>query len=532
MLHIGGDEELRRDHFQDRGEGALPLVGILLLVAAVVVALMVVQPGGRLVSAAETAICRVLHAGGAADRCDEPAVPPVPLGRDPDQPVQACNAGYESHYLEETVTIPFRYADARTNSRGTLQITKRVGPDGVPFWEVGDFTWGELGAGEGIEKGGDIGFKAELWAGAQITNGNVYRFGSESEAREFYDDLLKHRIGNAAKFTFRTNPVTGGLAWLGGKLPWVGDDIDRWMGGSEPDRDPASSYTEGGLTGGFKGEGSLEAVKVPFKGRGWLTVGSQTDHRTGQQTDYFTRRGEAEVAVQIDFSAIWDRLPAGMRQRAAAGMDDALEAAMALVERTLRAKYGPEFHLDAGYRSQIKTQLKLRPSGGINYKHRGGTTYALTYDKNGDLIRMTKTENGQDVVYVRADGKFDGKNDVGDKAGATYGKQWILFGRRTITDKTLDLTDPDDLAALKRFFTGLDGDALDRYFQSGGGTMSRTVYDNDGDTGKLEGKGKAKGRKKDWGGVFELSEEDEKNVLRSAEYYKPGLGWIDWKPCR
>lgn len=504
-------------------------MAVLLLVAIVMAVLLLAGLGGGVLRYVSAGICKVAGSGGLVVQCEPPGPPGGPRVVDPYAPDRPCLVHSDTHYLEETVTIPTKRVDVRSGSRGTMQLNKFIGPDGRPYWEVADFTWGEGGVATPDLGSGPLTVGA--WGGLMVTNGRIYRFDDEDEARDFYRRLEEHRIGDDLKFTVRTNPITGGLVWLGTRLPGVGDDIDDWIGGSEPDRPPSAEYLEGGLTGGFKGEGALWKLKIPFKGRGWLIGGSRTDHRTGRTTTYFTERGEGEVAVQIDLSDIWRLLPKGARERAAAGMDDALEAALSLLEKQLGGRLGPDFRLPAGDRTQIKNAIKLNPSAGLNYKHRGGTTWAVTEDKDGDIVGLSKIDNSQDLLYLRVDGRLTGIGPGGTaKAGA--GGQWVLLARRTLTERSASYSDPDGRRTIDDFLRTGNGRILDGYFEQGGGQQSRIVFDVDGNTTKMDGKGSLEGRKRDYGGLFELGEEWETHSVKEAQYFRPGTGWVTWTGCR
>jgi hypothetical protein len=519
---------------RDRGEGPIGYLVVLLLCAMIVAALVLSGLGGQVVRYIGAAVCQVADAGGLVDGCD--SVEPPGDGRpqtNPDIPASGCVPYMQREYLEETVTVPVRYVDARTNSRGTLQLIERIGPDGKPTWEVVDFTWGEGGVGTPEVPAGPV--KGGIWGGLTLTNGNVYGgFSSEEEARRFYDQLREHRLGSEIKFGLRTNPVTGGLVWLGSRLPWVGDDIDRYMGGSEPDREPTESYMEGGLTGGFRGSAEFDLkvanLKFPFKGRGWLLAGTRVNNVNGEITSYYTQRGEVEVAVQIDVGDVIRRLPKRLREGAQRGLEEGLDAALDAIEGQLKGKYGNDFMLSPQHRTQMKTQIKLNPSIGFNYKHRGGTQWAVTTDAAGNLLRLTQTQDGQDVLYVRADGKAGGTGPDG-KGEVTAGGQWILFAQRVVTQKDLDYTSLEGREIIDRFLRDGDTGAVERAWAQGAGTMSRLTYDNTGETTKLEAQGSRASPKRRLG-MIEISRESEEHTLTTAQYYTPGVGWTEWKECR
>ncbi|MEU6039255.1 hypothetical protein ABZ801_28020 [Actinomadura sp. NPDC047616] len=519
---------------RDAGEGPLSYLVVALLCAALALALVLSGIGGRVVSSIAAAVCQIGESAGLVQDCR----PPGGGGRgqaqrDPDEPATGCVPFMESHYLEETVGIPLRYVDVRTNSRGTLQLIERVGPDGRRAWEVVDFTWGEGGVGtpDGLRAGPAGG---GVWGGLTITNGKVYGgFTSEKEAREFFDDLRDHRIGNEVKFTLRTNPLTGGFVWLGSRLPWVGDDIDRFMGGSEPDREPTEEYMDGGLTGGFRADLDVSAgpaqLKLPFKGRGWLLTGSRVNNTNGQTTHYFTQRGEFEAAVQVDVSRLVRTLPASVRRQVQQGLDEGVDVVLDMIERQLRGQYGNGFVLLPEQRAQMRAQIKINPSVGFNYKHRGGTQWGVTYDRDGDIVGINQIQNGQDIVYVRVDGRTSGQNGVGDRGQLTVGGQWILFAQRTVTEKNLDYSSAEDRAVIDRYLRDGDTDAVERAWEGGAGTMSRLTYDNTGDTTKLEGRGSTPRRRL---GFVEIGREAERHSLQSAHYYRKGQGWVPWQGCR
>ncbi|MEW2352524.1 hypothetical protein [Spirillospora sp. NPDC029432] len=557
---------------RDRGEGAFAYMAVLLLVAGIVGALFLTGVGGTVAGGMQAAVCKVFHAAGLVKQCAPVAMPPSRPGRpiaDPDEPTHACTIRNERRYLEETVTIPVRYVDVRTNSRGTIVLTEKVQPDGTRVWEVEDFTWGEgavatptirkstidadAPGGPAESKGPDFG----AWAGVSITNGKIYSFTNEKEARDFFNMLKDHRIGNPVKFSLRTNPLTGWAVWGAGKLPWVGDDIDRFMGGSEPDRKPSAEYLEGGLTAGFNGDLPLgDIVSAPFKGRGWLVNGQRKDTKSGNTTIYFQDRAEGELAVQIDMTSIWNRLPKGLRERASKGIDDALDAAIGAIEEQLKGEYGRDVMMSPDQRDEIKKSISANPDVGINVKGRIGVRYELTLDKNGNPVGFKKIDHKQLIFYLRGGAKKGGT--VGDERVTGGGNaQWSWVANRWETEKTLDLKNPDDRQAAERFFGSNPGDfiaksvnpftrwsgrgGLDDYFANGGGTMARYTFDTDADSlkGTVNGERstttpkddtKSKKSKRKYG-LLEIGDEDETNTLASAEYYKPGQGWVKWSRC-
>ncbi|GAA4132915.1 hypothetical protein GCM10022416_13190 [Actinomadura keratinilytica] len=519
---------------RDAGEGPLGYVVVALLCALLAVAVALSGVSGRVVSDIAAAVCRIGEMARLVPDCrSQDRDDREQARRDPDEPTTGCVPSMESHYLEETVGIPVRYVDVRTNSRGTLQLVERVGPDGRRTWEIVDFTWGEGGVGtpDGL-RAGPVG--GGVWGGLSITNGKVYGgFTDEREARRFFDDLRRHRIGDDIKFTLRTNPITGGFVWLGSRLPWIGDDIDEFMGGSEPDRAPTEEYLDGGLTGGFRADLDLNLgpakLKLPFKGRGWLLSGTRVNNTNGQTTHYFTQRGEFEAAVQIDVSRLLRTLPASVRRQVQQGLDEGVDVLLDMIERQLRREYGNGFVLLPDQRAQMKAQIKLNPSVGFNYKHRGGTQWGVTYDRDGNIVGISQVQNGQDIVYVRADGKFAGQNGIGDKGQLTAGGQWILFAQRTVTQKNLDYSSAEDRAVIDRYLRDGDTDAVEQAWEKGAGTMSRLTYDNTGDTAKLEGRGSTPRRRL---GFIEIGRETERHSLQSAHYYKEGQGWVPWQRCR
>ncbi|XVQ12654.1 hypothetical protein ACQP1W_08890 [Spirillospora sp. CA-255316] len=526
------EKDARRGIRRDGGEGPVGYLAALLLCGVLAGAFVLSGLGGQVIGNIGAAVCKVARSGGLVQRCAPPPDPGGnPQAQDPDLPVTPCLAYSDTTYLEETLTIPTKRIDVRTNSRGTLQLNRLVGPDGRPTWQVVDFTWGEGGVATPEVGAGPV--SGSVWGGVTVTNGKIYSgFRDEAEARRFFEDLTEHRIGNETKFTLRTNPLTGGFVWLGTKLPWVGDDFDRYMGGSEPDRRPTGEYLEGGVTGGFKVDIALSRVKIPLKGRGWSVNGSQTNLQNGEVTTYYNDRGEFEAAVQLDVGDIVRRLPPAVRRRAEQGLEDGLDAVMNAIETRLRGEYGAQFSLLPEHRAQMKAAIKVNPSIGFNYKHRGGTTWAITEDAQGNIVRVSQTQNGQDIVYARVDGKVDGGNSAGDRGQATAGKQWILFAQRTLTQKDLDYSRSEDRAVIDRFLGDGDTGALERAWENGVGTMGRTTYDNTGDTMKLEGKGASGNKPRTRWGIFEIGHESETHRLQSAHFYKPGTGWVPWTACR
>ncbi|WP_131741432.1 hypothetical protein [Actinomadura roseirufa] len=524
----------------DRGASVPEYVAILALIAAVCASIFVLA----LPDQTSFAICNTLQKINMMSGCARGKGPGGTTAQDPDEPRTACTKAVDSKYLEETFTIPTPWkGKSRTNSRGTVQLVQKIGADGKVSWEVNDFTWGEAGVHFDFESGKWL--KFGIWGGGEFTNGNVYSFKDEAEARKFFDDLVKHRIGNTAKFVVRTNPVTGGFSWLVGKIPWVGDKYEDWMGASEPDKEPSADYHEGGPTAGAKLDLTFGKFKDTTKTRGFIIDGTRTDHKTGERTTYYSLKGEGENSLVVDLGDVWKVLPKGTRDRVAAGAADALELFMTKADELLG---GQGVVLLPEDRAQLKAQIKVSPSFGINVKVRTATSWSTTEDKDGKPLRMTKSTTTQYVLYTRLEGKAEvkGEGKVGGgkakpgKIEPVGGKQWILASRRITTDKTLDLTDPTDAQALEKatnhsdipgvdYFTRFFED-LDKYFDAGGGRQSRLVYDVTGDTGKADAKGEAKGKRK-WGGFFESSREHEQSTLTKAEFYKPGQGWVEWKRC-
>jgi hypothetical protein len=556
----------------DRGTGAVDYLAVVVVIAAILAAIAVSGIAERVADGAEAAICRILIVAGIEPNTCQ--LPPRTPGAhqaisDPDEPTHSCVVRNERQYLEETVTFPVRYLDVRTNSRGTVALKRGIEPGGKQISEVEDYTWGEGAAatpsirkstidsdaptGPQETRGPDFG----AWGGISITNGKVYRFDDEKEARKFRDDLQDHRIGGPVKFTLRTNPLTGWAVWLAGKLPLVGDGIDEFMGGSEPDRKPSAEYLEGGLTGGFNGDLPLGNIAAaPFKGRGWLVDGQLKDNETGETTVYFRDSAEGEAGLQFDMANVWKKLPVGFRERVARGLDDDLDAVLAVIETQLKGEFGKDVAMSPDQRDELKKALKINPDVGVNFKGRIGAQYALTQDKNGNPVKFTKTDWKQLIFYLRVGGKTGG-TVRNEKLTGSGNAQWSPLAHRWETEKTLDLEDARDLQAAQDFFGKDAGDlveksvnpftrwsgrgGLDEYFDQGGGTMARYTYFTDAASGKMTGNGersttvpksdtKQKKTKRKYG-LLEIGAEEETNDLAAAEYFKPGQGWVRWRRC-
>jgi hypothetical protein len=149
-----------------------------------------------------------------------------------------------------------------------------------------------------------------------------------------------------------------------------------------------------------------------------------------------------------------------------------------------------------------------------------GTQYSVTFDRDGKAQSLVQTYNVSLSGHVRG---AAGLGPVG-----VWTNQAVI-GARWITNKTLDLNDPEDLAAAKRLWS--EGPLnpigarlqLDDYFERGGGTMAKVTYDSHEPIEHVSV------------GLpvvaLDFESDSEDADANRAEYYVPGKGWVKWDKC-
>ncbi|MCW2913986.1 MAG: hypothetical protein JWN52_2054 [Actinomycetia bacterium] len=567
---------------RDRGDMTIQNLAVIVLIAAITASIFATGIPGRVAGGIEEAICRILHLGGLVADCHPAVLPPIagpsatprpttsepspglttlPTAQPTGQPTQpgplpqptpgpsptgppsngappprspqatphsevptsGCIRGMDRRYLENIFGLSRKIFGVRTSSRGYMMIRQVVGPDGKATWEVSDYTWGE-GA---LLAGGNLGnpddpasTETQGWLGGMVTNGHSYSFGDEKSARDFYENLAKQRIGGlGVKFTLRTNPLTGGPVWAIGKIPVVGGWFSKFMGSKEPDQPSSSHWTETGVTGGMQVDIKVNAgasLSVPMKGRGWVVDGTRTTDsgpNQGDVTHYHRDRGEVEASLQIGAGDLMRYAPGGKWTSA---------AALAAIEAiTLRLQ--THYHQHIVIPPALAALIIKSPDVAINIKRKVGTTDSLTVDKNGYGKSYSRTEDSQWNFYVRV-----GKSLGGSKGKLSGNVQETLYSTRTITNKTLDLQNPNDYNFFRNWLSSWDDGAFDSYLQQGGGNESQLNFDAGVHSGKI-GINKVPALK----GLlqFELNTEYETDKLVNARYYKPGTGWVTWQQC-
>ncbi|RAY11624.1 hypothetical protein DPM19_28765 [Actinomadura craniellae] len=503
-----------------RGEGAAGYLAVILLFSAVLGGISVSPVGDDVGDGIESAICRVLRAGdlAAADECDPPptAQPPANpvIPKDPNEPSGPCLAYIHSEYLENTLAGRFRYFDVMTDGGSQLTMRRYVQGGGKPdIWEVWDGAWMNADIGTPTLKSK---IPAGFWIGPMAGNTEIYRFDNEKDARDFYNRMREYRIGNWAKNAFRTNPLTGWIPWAGGHLPWVGDDIEEWVGNKEPDLPPAQEFYEAGIWNGFWNDVPVGPLSIVGKNFGWTTGGSWKDNQTGQTTYFFS------ASQQLMESVTLDSKPArsyASRKWGKNWSPEAAQEAIKKIEKELTTKGGTPVTLPPAVRRAIELDGEV----GVGLRGTYGRWYGLVVDKDGKAVGLTQIDQVQGSWHLRA-----GAN-IGPGSAWIQDSQWAAKWR---TNKNLDLNNPQDRVAYDAFVRQLsNGPAgpvagalvLDEYFNNGGGTMSKVTYDSDVRTTHPN---------VDFGvGFFEYENETVTDNGVKGEYFDPDKGWVKWERC-
>jgi hypothetical protein len=552
----GNGETPNRQRLGERGAGAIEYIIALLLIAAVTGAIVASPVAGQVKRYTLAALCRVGEAGGLG-KCASLGPPPTsvtqPVVVDPDIPTGTCLASIDNEYLQPGFNVGVWRNSLSFLQDGGSQITLRkyILPNGTPRWEVWDMGWSDAGVLAQLRSSRRLAGSAGVWASLAGTNTKIYEFDNEQDALAFQRQQRDYRIGSSpgswARVAIRTLPVTGAITRLLGALPWVGDDIEDFMGGREPDRRPNQEYYDGGLwLGGFNDVGP-SFLPVSLVGRDWATAsaGYWKYNDSGDKTFYVQASNQLMESVEFDLEPIFKALK--LDKKAGADVTKGLEEAQKKVVAGLVAQYVRkngsagaadfERRLNARFTAGL-ARLRRLPApllrglatdsgAGIGGRATHSVWYGITYDKNNNLKSFTEVDDQQLSWHYRVDAE----------AGAVSAwYQESLGGERTRTTKTVDLTDPAQRAALQaelaklgqgpvgmvQGFTGLS-DLFDR----GVGTMARTTYDYDVRTvlpsASLDAFIAGAGLSFEW--------EENHSRLTEGQYWKPGVGWVPWNQC-
>ncbi|GAA2075578.1 hypothetical protein [Actinomadura alba] len=513
----------------DRGAAALDYLGVLALVAAVAGALFLAPIPDDIADETRNQICRVLRAGGAVDECDKARTPPVapvvpqPVAVDPDIPTGACLTSIDNEYLEPSATLGIKRrleAMADGGSQITVRHNKRA--DGSDQWQVWDMGWSDGGANASIDKIGPVEVNAGIWATIEGTDTEIYNFGSEKEARAFREQLRDYRIGGAngwAKVAIRTLPPSGLITRMIGGLPVIGDPFEEFMGAKEPDRKPSQEMVDGGLWAGFYNDIGLGKLPFSIVGRDWATAsgGVIKDNENGDTTYYLQASNQIMESVELDFEKVLKQLKLDRRIPA-----DLSKAIAELQRRAVQLGGMP-----VTIPPNLQRVLASDSGAGVGGRHTASRMYGYTIDKNGKPKSFSILNDNQLSWHWRGDAKL-GPDAL--KVAGWY--QDSLGGGRWRTTKELDLTNPLD----KRVFDGavqtlaqtpngaIDAASLlDQMWDAGAGKMSRVNYDYQARTAQPSLSTPLGGLAFEW--------ERNKSNATSAEYFKPGVGWLPWKGC-
>ncbi|HEX2314725.1 MAG TPA: hypothetical protein VHJ17_13370, partial [Thermomonospora sp.] len=143
----------------------MALVG---LVVSVALTLLGTGLAGTLKDAAERELCRLAQRQGCPGTSHASAVnPPAPAARrDPDEPAGSCLTGIDSEYLEFDISAKYRKAASLASEGGSqVQLRRKVGADGKPFFEVWDMSWMDASGGLGVPSDKDLSLGG--WLAAQ-----------------------------------------------------------------------------------------------------------------------------------------------------------------------------------------------------------------------------------------------------------------------------------------------------------------------------------------------------------------------------
>jgi hypothetical protein len=542
----------------DRGTGALDYIAAIALVAAVAGVLVVSPIPSDIARRAKIEICKVVHWPRASDECETASTPvPQPVAVDPDIPAGQCLTSIENEYLEPGATVGVAKKALNVMQDGGSQVTLRkyIQPDGTPAWEVWDMGWSDAGALAGINgkkklMNREFQGSAGAWATLEGTNAEIYEFTNEKEALAFQKQQRDYRIGDPAswaKVAVRTLPISGGFTRLLGGLPVVGDSIEDFMGGREPERKPDQEYYDGGLWLGAFNDVGPAGLPASLVGRDWATAsgGLWQYNKSGDKTLYFQASNQVMESVEFDLEPTLKALK--LDKKVGADVVKGLQAAQGQVVAGLVAQYVKlygkagaaqfEQKVNAKFASALGKLKNVPPpllrglatdsGAGIGGRATNSVWYGFTYDKNNKLKSFTEVDDEQLSWHYRVDA------GVGP-VSAWY--QSSLTGERTRDTKTVDLTDPQQKAAFDaemkklgqgpiRMVEGFNG--LKDMFDRGVGTMAKTTYDYDVQTlvpsANVDLYAVGAGLSVEW--------EKNHSELTGGQYWKPGVGWLPWKQC-
>jgi hypothetical protein len=502
---------VREGRAGERGAGAVDYLAVLLLIAAVAGVIAASSVPDDVQSSIAAGICKVAKAGGLSADCRAAQIGRPPLtASDPDVPKSTCLTDISNEILEFDTSVKLKRLDVLADGGGQLTLRRYVQGDGKPdLWQIWDQSWSDGGASTPSENKLKSGARA-LVSGA---NTEIYNFTDEKEARDFYKRLRDYRIGNWAKLAIRTNPITGAVTWGLGRLPWIGDDIEDFMGGREPDRKPSQEIYDGGLWAGFFNDIPLGGIPLSIVGRDWANAsgGVWKDYDTGDTTYYVQGTNQGMESLELDVGRMLKKLK--LDKRVPANVQKALDG----IQQELSSKMGTPVTLPPPLRRALATDTGL----GVGLRGTVSRWYGVTYDKNGRPKTFVQTDDVQGSWHLRGDVHLG-------PAGAWL--QDSQGGTRWRTTKTLDLTDPKernafDLAVRQAAQQNPIGAALalDDLFDKGLGTMAKVDYDYQVRTVSPSANV----------GIAGIAFESETSSSKAtgAEYFKPGTGWVPWTKC-
>lgn len=528
----------------------LEVTGLIIVVAAIIVALAGTGALGAVAPSFGDAVCRVLggNCGGG----------PKPPGKRETGPAAApkhtCLLNQRQLSGEATVEVPLRYFTVRGGGKAALAIRKIRDSEGKIRYQVQVLEGKELSA---QTPGGPD--DPKLWGGLYGEKGKIYQFDSEKDANQFAHDLplkmVREKAYDSAK---NSNPILRGLDWAGNKVTDGG--LRRTATGLP---DPKTQYYEGGFTAG--GEVNTEKfsalkdrLKFAGKGKVFRLAGIRHDRGTNPgsgddtNTAYLKFNNEAAAEATVNLPYVTELIRKGLDSPA--------------IEAALEKKLGFKPKIPPAVVTYLK---KAGLSAGLAIKAKPNVTYELDMDANGNPKKLRQINDTTYVFTVKPSAtlspkelkslqalndklKFADHNKLGSVGVDT---ELALWGSRNVTTKDLDLTQPGNgdvaLRALAdgalnppmQSMGGLGPDslyptsyqALQKRFETNGG-VSKQHYDVDSlafnfNLKNAGGKYKTKGgARRQFGLTVGLS--GEKQRLTEAEYWDPSQHkWVPWKEC-
>ncbi|MBC6461395.1 hypothetical protein [Actinomadura sp. HBU206391] len=140
-------------------------------------------------------------------------------------------------------------------------------------------------------------------------------------------------------------------------------------------------------------------------------------------------------SAQVNLGPVWRYARGGTKGWASGGAEEAIRG----IEKELTRRTGSAVTLPGA----AKNTIRLSPYVGIGGMLQWGTQYAITFDRNARARSLVQTDNVALTGHVR------GAVNLGPVGAWT---NQSVIGARWITNKSLDLTDPQDVAAAKRLW--------------------------------------------------------------------------------